>query len=228
MWGTWVNVLAILVGSFIGSFIGKYLPRNLLETLTQATGLGIVLVGLSMSIQSSNLVLIIVSLVIGGITGELIDIEGKLVGFGQKFEQRISMNGGGKITKAFVSASLVYCVGAMAIMGPLEAGLRNSYNTLFSKAILDGILAVSMSTSLGWGVALSSIAVLMYQGSLTLLASWLQFYLTNDVIREITASGGLLIIAIGLSVLKIKDFKVGNLLPAILYAGLLSFWLHWI
>ncbi|WP_406677365.1 DUF554 domain-containing protein [Moorella sp. ACPs] len=226
MWGTWVNVLAILAGSLLGTIIGRRLPQRLLTTVTQATGLGILLVGLAMAIQSRNIVLIIVSLVAGGICGELLDIEGRLAELGKRLELLLARGGSGEITRAFVSASLLYCVGAMAIMGSLEAGLRGNYNTLYAKAILDGILAVTMSTIQGWGVALSALPVLVYQGSLTLLAAWLQNYLTPPVATEITASGGLLIIAIALSVLKIKEIHVGNLLPALFFAALLSLWWH--
>ncbi|KYH33748.1 DUF554 domain-containing protein [Neomoorella mulderi] len=226
LWGTWVNVLAILAGSLLGSLIGQRLPRRLLTTVTQATGLGILLVGLAMATQSKNIVLVIVSLVAGGISGELLDIEGRLTGLGRRLELLLTRGGSGELTRAFVSASLLYCVGAMAIMGSLEAGLRGNYNTLYAKALLDGILAVTMSTTLGWGVALSALPVLVYQGSLTFLAAWLQNYLTPAVVTEITASGGLLIIAIALGVLKIKEIPAGNLLPALFFAALLSLWWH--
>ncbi|GEA14453.1 membrane protein [Moorella sp. E308F] len=226
LWGTWVNVLAILAGSLLGTLIGRRLFQRLLTTVTQATGLGILLVGLTMAIQSQNIVLVIVSLVAGGISGELLDIEGRLAGLGKRLESLLSRGGRGEITRAFVSASLLYCVGAMAIIGSMDAGLRANYNTLYAKALLDGILAASMSTTMGWGVALSSLPVLVYQGSLTLMATWMQNYLTPAVVTEITASGGLLIIAIALDVLKIKEIHVGNLLPAIFFAAILSLWWH--
>lgn len=226
MWGTWVNVLAILAGSLLGTLIGRRLFQRLLTTVTQATGLGILLVGLTMATQSQNIVLVIVSLVAGGISGELLDIEGRLAGLGKRLESLLSRGGRGEITRAFVSASLLYCVGAMAIIGSMDAGLRANYNTLYAKALLDGILAASMSTTMGWGVALSSLPVLVYQGSLTLMATWMQNYLTPAVVTEITASGGLLIIAIALDVLKIKEIHVGNLLPAIFFAAILSLWWH--
>lgn len=226
LWGTWVNVLAILAGSLLGTLIGRRLFQRLLTTVTQATGLGILLVGLTMATQSQNIVLVIVSLVAGGISGELLDIEGRLAGLGKRLESLLSRGGRGEITRAFVSASLLYCVGAMAIIGSMDAGLRANYNTLYAKALLDGILAASMSTTMGWGVALSSLPVLVYQGSLTLMATWMQNYLTPAVVTEITASGGLLIIAIALDVLKIKEIHVGNLLPAIFFAAILSLWWH--
>ncbi|MGI9860648.1 DUF554 domain-containing protein [Moorella naiadis] len=225
MWGTFVNVLAIIAGSLLGSMIGWRLEQRLVTTVTQATGLGILLVGITMATQSKNSVLVIVSLMGGGICGELLDIEGRLAGFGRRLEALLTRGGSGRLTRAFVSASLLYCVGAMAIMGSLDAGLRGNYSTLYAKALLDGILAVTMASTLGWGVALSALPVLLYQGSITLLAAWLQNYLTPAVVTEITATGGLLIIAISLGVLKIKEIHVGNLLPAIFLAALLA--LRW-
>nr|WP_277999065.1 DUF554 domain-containing protein [Moorella sulfitireducens] len=224
MWGTLVNVLAILAGTLVGTIIGQRLPQRLLTTVTQATGLGVLLVGLSMAGQSQNIVLVIVSLAAGGICGELLDIEGRLASLGKRLELYFSRNGRGEITRAFVGSSLLFCVGAMAIMGSLEAGLRGNHGTLYAKSILDGILAVSMSAVQGWGVALSALAVFIYQGGLTVLAGWLQHYLTPAVIAEITASGGLLIIAIALGILKVKDIRTGNLLPALLFAALLALW----
>lgn len=226
MWGTWVNVLAIIAGSLLGSMIGQRLAQRVVTTVTQATGLGILLVGLSMASQSTNSVLVIVSLVAGGLCGELLDIEGRLAALGRRLEMILTRGSSGQLTRAFVSASLLYCVGAMAIMGSLEAGLRGNYNTLYAKALLDGILAVTMSSTMGWGVALAGLPVLVYQGSLTLLAAWLQTYLTPAVVVEVTASGGLLIIAIALGVLKVKEIHVGNLLPAIFIAALLALWWH--
>ncbi|AOQ25486.1 putative membrane protein YdfK [Moorella thermoacetica] len=226
MWGTWVNVLAILAGTAFGIIIGKYLPQRLQATVTQATGLGILLVGLSMAIQSRNIVLVIVSLAAGGITGEALDIEDHLTGLGRRLERLFTRGSSGQLTRAFVSASLLYCVGAMAVMGSLEAGLRGNYNILYAKALLDGILAVTMSTTQGWGVALAALPVLIYQGSLTLMAAWLQNYLTPAAVTEITATGGLLIIAISLGVLKIKELHIGNLLPSLFFAALLALWWH--
>lgn len=226
MWGTFVNVLAIIAGSLLGSMVGRRLEQRLVTTVTQATGLGILLAGMAMATQSKNIVLVIVSLVGGGICGELLNIEGHLAGLGRRLEALLTRGGGSRITRAFVSASLLYCVGAMAIMGSLDAGLRGNYSTLYAKALLDGILAVTMASTVGWGVALSALPVLFYQGSITLLAAWLQNYLTPAVVTEITATGGLLIIAISLGVLKIKEINVGNLLPAIFLAALLALKWH--
>lgn len=222
LWGTLVNVLAILAGAFVGIVIGTRLPQRLIKTVTQATGLGILLIGMIMAVQTKKPILVIIGLVAGAVTGELLNLEGLLNNCGRRLEKLVAGRSGGEISRAFVSASLLYCVGAMAIMGSLEAGLKGSYTILYAKAVLDGILAVTMAAIQGWGIALASVSVLLYQGSLTIMASWLQGYLTAAVVNEITACGGLLLIAIAFGVLEIKEMHVGNLLPALLFVALLT------
>lgn len=219
MLGTIVNTLAIIVGAALGKWAGSALREEMQQVVMQAIGLGVILIGLSMAITTNNILVVLVSLVLGGIIGELLAIEDQLAKMGQAMEKMFS-NGRGETTfvKGFVSASLLYCVGAMAIMGALESGLTGQHTTLYAKSLLDGVSAVILASSLGWGVAFSAISVFAYQGSITLLAGWLGTLLTEPVITEMTAAGGLLIFAIGLDLLSIKKFKVGNLLPAIFIA----------
>jgi uncharacterized protein len=163
--------------------------------------------------------IIISSLVVGGILGEIIDIENRLENLGKWMESKFSKgNQSGEFTKAFVSASLIYCVGAMAIMGSLDSGLRGNHQILYAKSLLDGISSVVFASSMGIGVAVSAIPVFLYQGAITLSASYLQGILSADVIREMSATGGLLILGIGLNILQIQKIRVGNLLPAIFAA----------
>jgi hypothetical protein len=162
------------------------------------------------------------SIVIGGMVGELLGIEDWFNSIGMKLEQRFG-NGNGNFAKAFVSASLVYCVGAMAIMGSLESGLTGHYNTLFIKSILDGVTSIVFASSMGIGVAFSALPVFLYQGGITLAAVYIKPLLTGDIIREMTATGGLLIFGIGINMLtggKVQ-IRVGNLLPAIFVAILI-------
>lgn len=219
MLGTIVNTLAIIAGAALGKWAGGALKEDMQQVVMQAIGLGVVLIGLSMAITTNNILVVLVSLVLGGIIGELLAIESQLTKMGQAMERMFS-NGRGEtaFVKGFVSASLLYCVGAMAIMGALESGLTGQHTTLFAKSLLDGVSAVILASSLGWGVAFSAISVFAYQGSITLLAGWLGTLLTDPVVTEMTAVGGLLIFAIGLDLLSIKKFKVGNLLPAIFIA----------
>jgi len=154
--------------------------------------------------------------VIGSLLGAWIDIEKRLNDLGQAIERKVSPNGAeGSVAKGFVTASLVFCVGAMAIVGSMDSGLRGDHSTLIAKSILDGVFAIIFTSSLGWGVGLSALAVLVYQGAIALLAMWIEPLLTAPIITEMSAVGGLLIMGIGLNMIYDKHIPVGNMLPAI-------------
>lgn len=219
MLGTIVNTIAIVFGGLLGLLFGQALPDKIKRTVIQGIGLVVLLIGGSMALQTKNSLVVIASLVLGGIIGESIDIELRLQHLGQWLERKFAKNGQGTgFTKAFVTASLIYCVGAMAIMGSLESGLRGNHNILFAKSMLDGISAIVFASSMGIGVLVSAIPVLVYQGAITLAAVFLQGVLSPQVIAEMGATGGLLIVGIGFNILEIKEIKVGNLLPAIFIA----------
>lgn len=214
-----MNTVAILIGGLLGLMFGHTLPDRIKKTVIQGIGLTVLLIGLCMAIQTKNTLVVIASLVLGGIVGELIDIEQRLQQFGMLLERKLSKDGqGAGFTKAFVTASLIYCVGAMAIMGALESGLTGSNTILYAKAMLDGITAVVFASSMGIGVLASAIPVFIYQGLLTFSAGLLQGVLSPQVITEMGATGGLLIVGIGLNILEIKEIKVGNLLPGLFIA----------
>lgn len=217
--GTIVNTIAIVVGGLIGLFFGKAFPEKIKRTVIQGIGLAILLIGVSMALQSKNPLIIISSLVLGGIVGEWIDIELRLQRLGQWLELKLVKNGQGSgFTKAFVTTSLIYCVGAMSIMGSLESGLNGNYNILFAKSMLDGITALIFASSMGIGVLVSALPVFLYQGAITMAAGLLQGVLSTQVIAEMSATGGLLILGIGFNILEFKEIKVGNLLPSIFIA----------
>lgn len=219
MLGTVVNALAILLGGIVGLLFGQALPDKIKRTVIQGIGLSVLLIGGSMALQTNNPLVIIASLVLGGIIGEWIDIEKRLQHLGHWLERKFSKNShGGRFTKAFVTTSLIYCVGAMAIMGPLESGLTGNHNILYAKSMLDGVSAIVFASSMGIGVLVSAVPVFIYQGAITLAAGFLQEILSPQVITEMGATGGLLIVGIGINVLEIKDIKVGNLLPGIFMA----------
>ncbi|WP_407306062.1 DUF554 domain-containing protein [Desulfosporosinus sp. SB140] len=219
MLGTIVNTIAIVIGGFTGLLFGQALPEKMKSTVIQGIGLVVLLIGGSMALQTKNSLVIIASLVIGGIIGEWIDIELRLKEFGQWLENKFAKNGEKTgFTKAFVTASLIYCVGAMAIMGSLESGLKGNHNILFAKSMLDGISAIVFASSMGIGVVASAAPVFLYQGAITLGAGLLQGILSGPVIGEMGATGGLLIVGIGINILEIKEVKVGNLLPGIFLA----------
>lgn len=223
MWGTIVNVLAILAGAILGQIAGKKLSANLQLIVMQSIGLGVVLIGLQMAFQTKNVLITLISLVLGGIIGELLGLSEGLEKLGRWLENRLSGGTGtGDFSRGFVSASLLYCVGAMAIMGALESGLTGNHQILYAKSLLDGVSAIILASTLGWGVAFSGLTVFAYQGSITMLASWVGRFLNDAIIGEMTAVGGLMILAIGLGLLGIKEIKVANLLPAILVVFLLT------
>lgn len=216
MLGTIVNTIAIIVGSLVGLLFGQALPEKMKRTVIQGIGLSVLLIGGSMALQTKNPLIVIASLVIGGIIGEWIDIELRLQNLGKLLENKFSKGDTATgFTKAFVTTSMIYCVGAMAIMGSLESGLKGTYNILLAKSMLDGISALVFASSMGVGVMVSAIPVFIYQGAITLMAGLLQGLLSPLVISEMGATGGLLIVGIGINILEIKEIKVGNLLLGI-------------
>ncbi len=217
MLGTTVNVLAIVAGAGAGLLARKSLPEQVKNTVMQGIGLSVLLIGMSMSLKTNQLLVVIISLVLGGLTGEFLNIEDMLDRIGRWVEARAG-DFSGEAGKAFVSTSLIYCVGAMSIMGSIEDGLNGNPRLLFAKAILDGISAAIFSSTMGVGVVFSAIPVLIYQGTITLLAGSLKSVLLPALVTEMTATGGLLIVAIGLNLLGITRIRVGNLLPSIFLA----------
>lgn len=221
--GTVVNSVAIIIGALIGMFFNR-IPDRMKVTILQGLGLAVFIIGLSMGMKATSggeydLLIVIVSLVIGGLIGELLDIEGKLQAVGRFAESKMSGIGNGKIAEAFVFSSLIYCVGAMAIVGALESGLQGVHKILYTKAMLDGFSAIFFTSAMGIGVALSALPVFLYQGSIALMAMWLSSVLQEPIIAIMSATGGILIMGISLNVMEIKKVNVGNLLPAIFVAA---------
>lgn len=223
MLGTIVNAMAIVMGVIVGLWFGKKFSENIRKMIMQAVGLGVILIGLKMAITTEQLLIVLVSMVLGAWLGEATDIEGRLHSVGSKLEKMVAGNKGGKsnVAQAFVTSTLLYCVGAMAIMGAIESGLTGKHDILFAKSLLDGITAIMLTTTLGFGVAFSAVSVLIYQGFITLTAIYMQYILTDPIIVELKAVGGLLILGIGLNLLEITKIKVGNLLPALLFVVIL-------
>ena len=212
--GSLINAILILCGSLIGLVLRKGIPEKVKNTIMQAMALSVILIGLQMAIKSTEILVLIFSMGLGALLGELVDIEKRLEQLGNYLEKKLSKSGG-ELSTAFVTSSLVYCVGAMAIMGALQSGLEGNHTTLIAKGFIDGITSIVFTASLGIGVMLSAVPVFLYQGSLTLLAGLLNQFLTPAIILEMSAAGGLLIAAIGFNLLGMTKIKVGNLLPAI-------------
>ena len=214
MTGTIVNALAIILGSLAGLFFRKGIPARYNATIMQAIGLAVILVGLRSAFQSDDLLLIIVCLALGSLLGEWAAIETRLEAVGDWFESRFSASDGG-FARGFVTATLVYCVGSMAIVGAMESGLTGNHQTLYAKSMLDGITAVVFTATLGLGVMLSAVSVFLYQGLITLGALMLKPLLVPAVVNQMSAVGGLLILGLGINLLEIRRINVGNMLPAI-------------
>jgi uncharacterized membrane protein YqgA involved in biofilm formation len=214
MLGTIINTLAIIAGSLIGLLFRGRIQERHSRTLLHAVGLAVILIGIKTALKSDAILIIILSLAIGTLIGELLRIEDNLEGLGHWIGKRISSDSSG-IAHGFVNASLLYCVGAMAIVGSMESGLTGNHQTLFAKSILDGLGSVLFASTMGVGVLFSAVSVFIYQGLITLGATFLQRYLVPDVVAQMSSVGGLLILAIGFSVLEIKKIKIGNMLPAI-------------
>jgi uncharacterized protein len=216
MLGTAVNAAAIVVGSVVGLRAGHLLSSRVRGTIMAGLGLAVLLIGVQLALKSREPMIVIGSLIGGGLLGELLGIEARLEALGVLLGKRFQ--GSGKVAEGFVTASLLYCVGAMAIMGALQDGLGQRPDILYAKSALDGVASVALASTLGIGVLCSALPLFAYQGAITLCASAAQAVLTPAVVQEMNAVGGLLIMAIALDLLGIKRLPVGNLLPAVFLA----------
>ena len=226
MLGTVVNALAIVAGGLVGLCCTRGVGDRYRQTVLQGLALCVLLIGGKSALTSDNLPVVILSLVVG----EGLAIEARLEALGRRIEARFADGsaGGGDFARGFVSASLVFCVGSMAVVGSLESGLAGNHRTLFAKAVIDGVAALIFASTLGRGVLFSSVPVFLYQGAITLAAGLLRPLLTAAAVAEMSAVGGLLIVAIGANLLGIARIRVGNLLPAVflpLAAHLVRSWL---
>ncbi|HHW25252.1 MAG TPA: DUF554 domain-containing protein [Clostridiales bacterium] len=232
MLGTIVNAVAVIIGSFIGLLVGRALPTRIGENVMKALGLCILYIGISGALKGSNTLVLIISIVIGTIIGEALDLDGLLIKLGERVEARlggklsaVSATGdpggsrGGKIAQGFVTASLMFCVGAMSIVGSLQSGLTGDHTTIFIKSALDFTSSIIFASQLGIGVALSSVFIITYQGSIVLLSHWIAPLLSEAVIAEMTCAGSVIIIGIALNMLGITKLKVMNFVPAIFVAA---------
>ncbi|BCJ87484.1 DUF554 domain-containing protein [Effusibacillus dendaii] len=224
--GTLVNVAAIIVGSFLG-MVFRRIPERMKQTILQGMGLAVFVIGAKMAFEAGNdLFWVIISLVVGALLGEWIDIEGKLEQIGKFAERKMTRLGGGKVAESFVFASLLYCVGAMAVVGALESGLNQNHSILYTKSVLDGLSSIIFTSTMGVGVLLAAIPVFVYQGIIAISAEWVKTVLSDPVVTMMSATGGVLIMGIAIQILDIKKINVGNLLPAIFVAGAIKWFMY--
>lgn len=230
MLGTLANTLAILAGSLLGLLFSKGIADEYKEIILSGVGLSVVLIGIKSALVSNDLMVVIFSVIFGALIGQWLRIETRLQDFGTFIEKRVAAKSSDtkSFAKGFVTASLVFCVGSMAIVGSLESGLTGNHQTLFAKSVLDGVTSIIFASTLGLGVIFSGLSVLVYQGLITLAAGALKPFMVPETIAQMTSVGGLLILAIGLNMLQITTIRVGNLLPGIflplIYFALRSLW----
>jgi uncharacterized membrane protein YqgA involved in biofilm formation len=220
--GTIVNAIAILLGSMAGMVLRKGIPDRFQRTVMQGLGLAVGIIGLEMALKTQNILIVIISLIVGAICGEALDIDRWLEKTGAWLTKRLGSQYG-NAGQGFVTASLVFCIGAMAVVGSIQDGLIGDASILYAKSMLDGVASVVFASTMGIGVMLSSIPVFIYQGAITLLAAAFGGVLSEAVVREMSAVGGVLIVGISLLMLDIKKIKVANLLPAIPAAAVITY-----
>ena len=236
--GTFINVATVLIGGALGLLLGSRLPSKVRGTIVDGLGLLTLIIGFSLAIETNNILIVLGSLLIGGIVGELLDIENGIDRLGQWLERRtgsVSKSSGGnedrgsgsRFSYAFLMASLLFCVGPMTILGSIQDGLSGDYTLLAVKAVMDGFAALAFASTLGAGVLFSALTVLVYQGALTMGASWASAVLTDPMTAEMTATGGVLMLALGLGLLEIKRVRTGNLLPALIAAPAIVALVSW-
>lgn len=215
MIGTWVNFFAIIIGSIIGLVLHRGISEKISVTLMKGLGLCIVLLGISGAVGVKDPLILIVSMAIGALLGEWIDIEARLEAFGRFIKSKFAKNSKGTFAQGFVMASLMFGVGAMAIVGALKNGLYNDPSILYTKSLLDFISSIIFASTLGIGVMFSAFVILVYQGGISLLSVLVQPWLSDVMIADMGIVGSVVIIGLGLRMLKISDIKVANLVPAI-------------
>ena len=218
MLGTIANCCAIICGGIVGLFIKDKMTDKISQTIMNGLALCVLYIGISGTLEGENTLMTIVCIAIGALIGELIDIDKLIIKTGDNIESKFKNEDDSdkiSISQGFVSATLLFCVGAMAIVGSLQSGLSNNHEVLFAKSILDGIVSIIFATYLGIGVMFSSISVFLYQGAITLGASFLSGILNDSVINLMSTTGSLLIIGLGLNMLKVTNIKIANLLPSV-------------
>ena len=224
--GSLVNGAAIVLGGSVGLVLKKGLSDRIAKAVMNALALCVLYIGVSGMLKGENVLITILSMVFGTLVGEWIDLDEKINQLGDAIEQKVSSPGEKvSVSKGFVTASLLFCVGAMAIVGALQSGLTRNHDTLFAKSLIDGIAAIVMASSLGIGVFLSAGLILVYEGGITLFANVLAPLLTDSVINEMTCVGSLLIVGLALNMLKLTNLKIMNYAPAVFFPILFGYFM---
>jgi uncharacterized membrane protein YqgA involved in biofilm formation len=239
--GTIINTIAVLVGGALGTALGARLPERIRTTVMHGLGLVVLTIGVHLSLKTTEILIVLGSVLLGGILGELLRIEDRLNNIGRWIEEKTARNSQTEAAQpeptpharttrfsgAFLTASLVFCVGPMTILGSFQDGLEGNFQILAIKSALDFFAAMAFASTMGPGVIAAALTVVVYQGALTLGAGWASGVLTDPMIAEMTATGGVLMLAIGLGLLDLKKIRTGNLLPAIVIAPIIVAMVEW-
>ncbi len=219
--GTLVNVLAVAAGSTIGLLVGSRLPERMVKSVFQAIGLFTIFLGIYMALKGQQFIVIIFSLIVGTIVGELLSLEDRVERLSHSI-RRVFNLGNPKFSEGLITSFLLFCMGSMTVLGAIDEGVGNGADILLTKSLMDGFSAIALASAFGFGVTFSVIPLFLYQGGITLLAWWLGDFMAEAVIVEVTAVGGILLIGLGINVLEIKRIRVMNMLPALLFAILFA------
>jgi len=222
MQGTYVNAVAVVVGSLVGIILRGRFPEKIKDMVFQGIGLVTLFIGFQMSLKTSNLVILFFSILVGAILGEVTNLEKHIEDFGNFIKSKFGSKED-KFVEGFITAFLIFCMGSMTIIGSIEDGLNGNPSILYAKSILDGFASISLASVLGMGVLFSAIPLLLYQGGITLLASLSKTFFTDAVINELSASGGIILIGLGINLLDIRKIKVANLLPSLVISAAITY-----
>ncbi len=220
MKGTLFNIFTVILGSLIGIAIGSKFPEKIKKIAFDGVGLSSLTLGIMLALKTDNIIIMVFSVLFGGIIGEILKIEDFLESIGDRIKSKIKTNS--PFTEGFITSTLIFCVGSMAIIGSINEGLTGDVTILYTKSILDGVTSIALSSALGIGVLFSIFPILIYQGGITILSTYVRSLFTDHSINMITGVGGVLIIGIGLNLLGIKKIKLSNFLPALIIAFILS------
>lgn len=222
MFATIVNALAIIAGSLIGLLLKKGMSKRYEQAIYTAAGLVSLTVGIQMALKTSHILAFAIALIAGGLVGTWLDVEGAVLRLGEALKRRFAKHEEeGSFALGFLNASVLYCSGAMAIIGSFKAGTERNYDLLLTKSVLDGLLSILFASAMGVGVAFSALSVLAYQGILTLVSVWVKPYVSELMLAELTGLGGALVIMIGINLLDLKKLKTGDFLPGLAFTVLL-------
>ncbi len=222
MLATLINALAVVIGSLAGLALRKGIKERYQEAIFAASGITSLVIGIQMAMKTTHLLALALALILGGLLGTFLNVEGAVMGLGERLKRRFAKDSeGSTFALGFLNASVLYCSGAMAIVGSFKAGTEGDYSILLTKSVLDGFMSIIFAGAMGPGVAFSALSILVYQGMLTLVSVWAKPFVSEVMLAELTGIGGALVIMIGFGLLNIKKFKTGDFLPALIVTVLL-------